>query len=64
MSMKIADYIASSIDRFPKGYIFSYADFDFPVNKQEAVIKALNRLSASDKINKLAKGKFGILHSV
>jgi len=56
--MKISDYIASSIDRLPKGYIFSYADLGFPVNKQEAVIKSLNRLSVSGKIKKLAKGKY------
>ncbi|MFC3813274.1 DUF6088 family protein [Lacihabitans lacunae] len=56
--MKVSDYIAVTIDRFPKGYVFTYADFVTEVNKKEAVIKALNRLVASGKIEKLSKGKY------
>jgi hypothetical protein len=56
--MKIVDQIVSAIDRLPKGYVFTYVDFNFLVNKQEAVIKTLNRLAVSGKINKLAKGKY------
>lgn len=56
--MKISDYIASTIDRLPKGYIFTYADFNTEVSQKEAVIKALNRMVASDKIAKLSKGKY------
>jgi hypothetical protein len=56
--MKISDYIASAIDRLPKGYIFTYADFNTEVSQKEAVIKALNRMVASDKIAKLSKGKY------
>lgn len=56
--MKIADYIAYTIDRFPKGNVFTYADFVAEVNKKEAVIKALNRMVASGKIEKLSKGKY------
>lgn len=56
--MKVSDYIAVTIDRFPKGYVFTYADFVTEVNKKEAVIKALNRLVASGKIVKLSKGKY------
>jgi hypothetical protein len=56
--MKTTDYIAVTIDRLPKGYIFTYADFTSEVNKEQAVIKALNRMAASGKITKLAKGKF------
>lgn len=56
--MKVSDYIVVTIDRFPKGYVFTYADFVTEVNKKEAVIKALNRLVASGKIEKLSKGKY------
>ena len=57
-SMKTAEYTANSIDRLPRGYVFTYADFVTDVNKKEAVIKALNRMAASGSIVKLAKGKF------
>lgn len=56
--MKTADYIAFTIDRLQKGYVFTYADFTTTVNKKEGVIKALNRMAASGKIVKLAKGKY------
>jgi hypothetical protein len=56
--MKTTEYIAVTIDRLPRGYIFTYADFTSEVNKKEAIIKALNRMAASGKISKLSKGKF------
>ena len=56
--MKKSEYIAFTIDRLPKGYVFTYADFTTEVNQKEAVIKALNRMVASGKIAKLAKGKY------
>lgn len=56
--MKVSEYIAFTIDRLPKGYIFTYVDFITEVNKKEAVIKALNRMVESGKISKLAKGKY------
>lgn len=56
--MKITEYIAFTIDRLPKGYVFTYANFITEVNRNEAVIKALNRMVASGKIAKLAKGKY------
>ena len=56
--MKITDYIAYTIDRLPKGYVFTYDDFMGEVNQKEAVIKALNRMAASGKISKLSKGKY------
>jgi hypothetical protein len=56
--MNVTDYIAGKIERLPKGYVFTYADFITEVNKKEAVIKALNRMVASGKIMKLAKGKY------
>ena len=56
--MKVSDYIATTIDRLPKGYVFTYADFPVEVDKKEAVIKALNRMAASGKLAKLSKGKY------
>ncbi|MDO1449639.1 DUF6088 family protein [Rhodocytophaga aerolata] len=56
--MKVSDYISITIDRFPKGYVFTYSDFNQEVNKREAVIKALNRMVESGKIAKLSKGKY------
>ncbi len=56
--MKITDYIANSIDRLPKGYVFTYVDFMDEVKSKDAVIKALNRMAIAGKINKLSKGKY------
>lgn len=56
--MKTVEYIAFTIDRLAKGYVFTYADFTTEVNKKEAVIKALNRMVESGKIAKLSKGKY------
>lgn len=56
--MKITDYIADSIDRLPRGYVFTYIDFMGEVKSKEAVIKALNRMVSAGRINKLSKGKY------
>ncbi|MEO6132881.1 MAG: DUF6088 family protein [Saprospiraceae bacterium] len=56
--MKTSEYIANTIDRLPKGYVFTYADFITEVNRKEAVIKTLNRMTQSGKIAKLSKGKY------
>ena len=56
--MNIAEYIRKRIDRLPKGYIFTYEDFNADVKKKEAIVKALNRMVESGKISKLAKGKY------
>ncbi len=56
--MKVSDYIAFTINRLPKGYVFTYVDFIGEVNKKEAVIKTLNRMVNTGKIVKLAKGKY------
>ena len=56
--MKTTEYIAITINRFPKGYVFTYDDFISKVNERQAVIKALNRMAASGKIAKLSKGKY------
>lgn len=51
--MKTAEYLAFTIDRLVKGYVFTYTDFTTEVNQKEAVIKVLNRMMASGKIAKL-----------
>ncbi len=56
--MKTTEYIANTINRFPKGYVFTYEDFRIEVKKKEAVIKALNRMVEAGKISKLSKGKY------
>ena len=56
--MKNTDYILNTIDRLPKGYVFTYEDFIQEVKNKEACIKALNRMAASGKITKLSKGKY------
>ncbi len=56
--MNITKYIAETIGRLPKGYVFTYADFVKDASRKEAIIKALNRMAASGKISKLSKGKF------
>lgn len=56
--MKVSDYVVYTINRLPKGYVFTYTDFDVNVSNKEAVIKALNRLVTSGKIMKISKGRF------
>lgn len=56
--MKTNEYIPYTIDRLPKGYVFTYINFITEVNKKEAVIKCLNRMASSGAINKLSKGKY------
>ncbi|MDG3581141.1 DUF6088 family protein [Galbibacter sp. CMA-7] len=56
--MKVTEYIRNKIDRLPNGYIFTYEYFDIDMSKKEAIIKALNRMVNSGKIEKLSKGKY------
>lgn len=56
--MKTSVYIEDKINKLPKGYVFTYVDFISEVTKQEAIIKHLNRMVASGKIEKLSKGKY------
>jgi hypothetical protein len=56
--MKITEYIKNSIDRSPRGYVFTYSDFVERVESKEALVKALNRLAGSGRIVKLAKGRY------
>ena len=56
--MKITDIVINRINRFKTGYVFTYNDFDIPVNKTEALKKTLSRLVTSGKIIRLSKGQF------
>jgi hypothetical protein len=56
--MKVSDYVSNTINRLPKGYVFTYLDFVSEVNTEGAVIKALSRMAAAGKIKKLSKGKY------
>lgn len=56
--MKVSEYVRNRVDRFPIGFVFTYLFFMDDVDSKEAVIKALNRLTAAGKIEKLSKGKF------
>ncbi|MFP4664989.1 MAG: DUF6088 family protein [Bacteroidales bacterium] len=56
--MKTTDIIIDTINRLPKGYVFTYGDFTPEVKSKEAIIKALNRLAKKGKITKLSKGRY------
>ena len=56
--MNNAEIIRSMVDRLPRGYIFTYSDILYDVNKMESVVKTLNRLVYSGKIQKISKGRF------
>ncbi|PKA98744.1 hypothetical protein B0O79_2436 [Flavobacteriaceae bacterium MAR_2009_75] len=56
--MKTSEYIEDKINKLSKGYVFTYMDFMNEVTRREAIIKHLNRMAASGKINKLSKGKY------
>lgn len=56
--MKISEIVKYRIDRFAKGYVFTYADFNVDVEKESALKIALYRLVKSGKIERLSKGRF------
>jgi hypothetical protein len=56
--MKTSEKVKTKIDKFEKGYVFTYDDFDIEVNEGEALKKYLNRLVESGKISRLSKGRF------
>lgn len=56
--MKVTHYISNTVDRLPRGHVFTYEDFTKEVKNKEAIIKALNRMAVAGKITKLSKGKF------
>lgn len=49
--MKVSDIVINKVDRPPNGYIFTYNDFNLPVENKEASIKVLNRLVEKGKLN-------------
>lgn len=46
---QVTKNISDRIDRFPKGFVFTYDDFIPEVDNKEATIKALNRMTKSGK---------------
>tara|TARA_R110000764_G_scaffold240105_1_gene343077 strand:+ start:132279 stop:132533 length:255 start_codon:yes stop_codon:yes gene_type:complete len=48
--LKVTEYIIDTINRLPKGYVFTYEDFITEVIKKEAIIKALNRMAKLGEI--------------
>lgn len=56
--MNNAYIIRSMVDRLPRGYVFTYSDILYDVNRMESVVKTLNRLVYSGKIQKISKGRF------
>lgn len=57
--MTIASQIKQRVNKLPPGYLFSYREFlDVNLEKQQAIIKALNRLVEQNIIKKIAKGKY------
>lgn len=56
--MKISEIVTNKIDRFKTGYVFTYKDFFFPVEKVNALKKVLSRLTESGKIVRLSKGRY------
>lgn len=56
--MKVSDIVINKINRFKSGYVFTYDDFDIPVNNIGALKMSLNRLVSSGKIIRLSKGQF------
>jgi len=56
--MKVSDIAINKIDRFKTGYVFTYDDFNIPVEKADALKKVLSRLAETGKIVRLSKGKY------
>ena len=56
--MKTSEKVRIRIDKFEKGFVFTYDDFDIEMNESEALKKYLNRLVESGKIKRLSKGRF------
>ncbi len=56
--MKLPDIVSNKIDRFERGYVFTYSDFNMDVDNSDALIKLLNRLVKSGQIKRLSKGRF------
>ena len=57
-TMKVSDLVVDKINRLKAGYVFTYNEFNVPMNKVDALEKTLSRLMASGKIVRLSKGQF------
>ena len=56
--MKVSALVANKINRLKTGYVFTYYDFDIPVDKINALKKSLSRMVKAGKIVRLSKGQF------
>jgi hypothetical protein len=56
--MNVTDFIQDKINRFSRGYVFSYSDLGTNPEDREATIKALNRMVKSGLLDKVSKGRF------
>jgi len=56
--MNISQIIQSSVQGIPLGQVFSYQDLPGFYSSSSAVIKAVGRLVADKKLERLSKGKF------
>ena len=56
--MKISDIVRNRINRFAKGYVFTYDDFEDKVEHVDALKKVLQRMADSGEIKRLSKGRF------
>lgn len=58
MRVKVTENIDVKLNRLPKGFVFTYADFLQDVGEKEAIIKALNRMVKEGTIAKPSLGKY------
>jgi len=56
--MKISDIVRNKINRFTKGYVFTYDNFEEEVKQTNALKKVLQRMVDSGEIKRLSKGRF------
>lgn len=54
----MTDNIRNTIKRFPRGFVFTSADFPIYVEKEKTVNKILNNMVAAGQIRRLSKGRF------
>lgn len=56
--MKITDIVRNKIKKLPKGYVFTYDDFNVPEEKISALKLTLYRMVNAGEIERLSKGRF------
>ena len=54
----ITKRIKEILDSTPPGKVLTIADFDVPLERQPALVRALSRLVANGNIRKIAKGRY------